>query len=184
MRMDNKQFQKNMKETCNKCSSLLKLYPTNDSISFRACCKKSLVNFGQITKPRTIVEKTGPMLEIETPDWCPTKRGVVKEIINGEKQPLLLPPPSQTYKPMTYSEKREKMMNLPKRLNWDEIEENGIYVIPKNLSQTRKVIRVIFKNEYSIRYSVIDEYGEESKTLSSIYPKDIDAIFITKILKY
>jgi hypothetical protein len=40
------------------------------------------------------------------------------------------------------------------------------------------------KSDTLLRCSEIDEYGEESKTLSSVYPKDIDTVFITKVLKY
>ena len=85
---------------------------------------------------------------------------------------------------MTYTERREKLMELPKHVEWDDIEEGGVYVIPKILSQSRKVVRVVMKSDTLLRCSEIDEYGEESKTLSSVYPKDIDTVFITKVLKY
>jgi hypothetical protein len=75
-------------------------------------------------------------------------------------------------------------MGLPKHIEWCDIQEDEVYVIPKILSQSRKVIRVVCKNDNFLRYSEIDEYGNESHTLSSIYPKDIDAVFMTKLLKY
>jgi hypothetical protein len=85
---------------------------------------------------------------------------------------------------MTYSERREKLMALPKRLKWDEIEEGGVYVIPKILSQARKVVRVVMKTDDILRCSEIDEFGKESQVLTSVYPRDIDVVFITKVLKY
>ena len=40
------------------------------------------------------------------------------------------------------------------------------------------------KNDTLLRYSEIDEYGKESQTLCSVYPRDIDVVFMTKVLKY
>ena len=167
---------------CGYCSSLVKNYFGDDKLQFEACCNRSIVNYNSYTKPRTIIAKCGPMLPIKTPAWCPKKRGVIKESIQYKGEENKEKPKS--VKDLTYSEKKELLMSLPKHLEWDEIEEGGIYVIPKILSQDRKVVRVVVKSDNIIRYSEIDEYGEEGRALTSIYPRDIDTVFITKLLKY
>jgi hypothetical protein len=85
---------------------------------------------------------------------------------------------------MTYYERREKLKTLPRHLAWDEIQENGVYVIPKLLSQARKVVKVIMKTENLIRTVEINEHGDESTYSSTIYPNDLETVFITKIHKY
>ena len=85
---------------------------------------------------------------------------------------------------LTYTEKRERMKNLPKHLKWEELKEGEIYVIPKILYQSRKVIKIVFKTENLIRCSEIDEKGEESTILSSIYPTDIDLCLLQKLIIY
>lgn len=169
---------------CKYCSSLIKNYIGDDKIQFEACCGRSLVDYNSYTKPKTIMAKCGPMLSIITPSWCPKKRGVIKESIQyrGEEEKEEEKP--KAIKDLSYFEKKELLMKLPKHLQWDEIEEGEIYVIPKILSQDRKVVRVVVKSDNLIRYSEIDEYGEEGRALTSIFPRDIDTIFITKLLKF
>jgi hypothetical protein len=166
---------------CNKCCALVKRCVGDEKWKFNACCGKTLVEFYECKLPRIIKENVGEMQEIKTPDWCP--------LIEDENKPIICLPPS-TNKPkvtktyLTYTEKKDEMSKFPRRLKWEDINEDEIYVIPKILSQTRKVVRIIIKNDNFLKCSEIDEYGNESKTLTSIYPKDIDAIFITKFLKF
>ena len=181
--------------SCHLCNNLVKNYIDDDKIQFNACCGRFMVWFNGYSRPRIIKAKTGPMLPLTPPEWCPKNRGVTQMSVSSEmlnkdiSKALPAPLPTKveevkTYKTMTYTERREKLMALPKHLEWDDIEEDGVYVIPKILSQSRKVVRVIMKNDTLLRCSEIDEYGKESQTLSSIYPKDIDAVFMTKVLKY
>ena len=183
-------------DSCELCNNLIKNYYNQGSVKYNACCGKALITFGCGYRPRIIKANTGPMLPLPTPDWCPKKRGVTREYLSSsdlQNEVKALPSPSTVSasnsnsainRPMTYSEKREKMMQLPKHIEWDEIEEGGVYVIPKILHQTRKVIRVVVKTESLLRCSEIDEYGKESQVLTSVYPRDIDMVFMTKVLKY
>lgn len=185
----------NMEEndSCHLCGSLIKNYIGDDRLRFNACCGRSIIGYTTFTRPRVIKANIGPMVPLPIPSWCPKKRGVVNEYVSPsvvEEEPTpklpLLPivAKEEPKKPMTYAEKKEKLMGFPRRIEWDDIEEDAIYVIPKIMSQSRKVVRIIVKSDTFLRCSEIDEYGEESKTLTSIYPKDIDAVFITKLLRY
>lgn len=172
-------------ESCHLCKDLVKNYVGEERLRFNACCGRSLVSMNSFSRPRLIAENTGPMLQLTAPDWCPKKRGVTKEFVDVDRMPSLTPPPppSET-KPLTYFERKEKLMELPRRIKWEDIEEDGVYVIPKILNQSRKVVRIVIKGDSYLRCSEIDEHGNESQVLTSIYPKDIDAIFITKVLKF
>lgn len=189
--------------TCDFCSSLVKSYLGDDRSKYNACCNRCLVRFNGSTesRPRVIKANVSPMVILPSPDWCPRNKGIVKEYISSDRlledmnfqefrrSGLLLPTTSSSTvkdvsRPLTYTEKRDKLSTMPKHLQWDEIEEDGVYVIPKILYQGRKVIRVVSKTENFLRFCEIDEYGKESQTLTSLYPKDIDAVFITKVLKY
>ena len=183
-------------ETCHLCGQLIKNYIDDDRIRFNACCGRSLISYNNMSRPRIIQANVGPMLPLETPTWCPKKRGITKEYVaykedneQSETKNFPLPvrvetPKAETPKYMTYAEKREKLMSFPKRVEWDDIEEDGVYVIPKILTQSRKVVRVVMKTDNLLRCSEIDEFGKENTVLTSIYPRDIDAVFITKVLKY
>ena len=191
----NNQYMDNY-DSCEYCSSLIKNYIGDDRLQFNACCGRCMVTFNTYLRPRIIKAKTGPMLPLPTPDWCPKKRGVTTEYLTAselQNEVKSLPSPStvstansntEINKPMTYSEKREKMMQLPKHIEWNDIKEGDVYVIPKILHQSRKVVRVVIKTESLLRCSEIDEYGKESQVLTSVYPRDIDMVFITKVLKY
>lgn len=182
--------------SCEYCGNLIRNYIGEEKLKFNACCGRVLINIGNTDRPRIIKANTGHMLPLPTPDWCPKKRGVTKEYLTTselQNEVRSLPSPStvstansntEINKPMTYSERREKMMQLPKHIEWDDIEEGGVYVIPKILHQSRKVVRVVVKTESLLRCSEIDEYGKESQVLTSVYPRDIDMVFITKVLKY
>jgi hypothetical protein len=160
-----------------------------------------MVMFNTYSRPRIIKAKTGPMVPLPPPEWCPKNRGITNMSVSSDMLAQdvnkALPAPSQvstpketvepvvkTYKTMTYTERREKLMALPKHLEWDDIVEGEIYVIPKILSQARKVVRVVMKSDTLLRCSEIDEYGKESQVLCSVYPRDIDVVFMTKVLKY
>jgi hypothetical protein len=201
--LDNNKNKKNMDNctSCHLCSNLVKNYTGDDKIRFNACCGRYMVMFNTYSRPRVIKANTGPMLPLDPPAWCPRNRGITSMSVSSEELAKnvnkALPAPSQvstpketvepvvkTYKTMTYTERREKLMALPKHLEWDDIVEGEIYVIPKILSQARKVVRVVMKSDTLLRCSEIDEYGKESQALCSVYPRDIDVVFMTKILKY
>lgn len=188
------------KELCNNCESLLKHYVQKNDIQFNAACGKSFILFDRTERPRNIKYKVGPMLDIEAPYWCPKKKGVTKEYADYDsilkedkeheesmaehKESPATPPKKEEKKVLTYYEKKELLMKLPRRVEWDDIEEGEVYVIPKLLYQSRKVVRIVIKTESLIRCSEIDEFGKENQICTSIYPKDIESIFLTKLHKY
>lgn len=181
-------------ETCNKCQQLIKNYIDDEKLLFNACCGKVIIDYTTYTRPRVIRYKTGHMLDIHTPDWCPKKRGIDKQVLkpsfNGaysDEDEVVSPPPlpnQATKQSLTYYEKREKLKMLPKHLTWEEIKENEVYVIPRILSQARKIIKVVLKTDNILRTVEINEHGKESTYFSTIYPNDIETVFITKIHKY
>lgn len=174
---------KNMKNTCNNCKSLVKNYVGDGMLQFDACCSRCMVTYSNYSLPRNIRYKTGHMVDIETPDWCPKARGVTKEYKSSVD---IAASNAQTAekKPLTYMEKKERLMNLPRSTEWEDIKEGDVYVIPKVLSSYRKVVRVVIKTDTLIRCSDIDEFGKESQVCTSIYKSDIDSHFMKKVHKY
>ena len=83
---------------------------------------------------------------------------------------------------LTYSEKRELMKELPKHIEWADIKEGNKYVIPRILSQSRKIVKVITKTDMCCTCHEISEFdGNEYTYNCSVYPSDLDAVFITEI---
>lgn len=150
-----------LKETCNYCNSLKKHFLGRDQLIYDACCGRCL--YGVRREPKPIQMNVGPMIDVIKPTWCPKDRGIVVEC---------------------YNEKREALMALPRHLSLEEIEEGEIYVIPKLQSQKRKVIKVIQKSDTHFRYCEIDENGKESSYSSTVYPKDIEYVFVTKLHRF
>ena len=86
---------------------------------------------------------------------------------------------------LTYSEKRELMKELPKHLAWDEIEEGKTYVIPKIMSQPRKVVKDSSKTSGDcVCHEINESTGNEYSYSCNIYPSDLDAVFITEHRKF
>lgn len=187
-----------MNECCNKCPNLIKNFLGDDRLVFNACCGKVIIDYGEYTRPRVIKYKTGQMLQIDTPDWCPKKNGIDKQVLKpidkdeyaDETNGKVLLLPSQTsaprtdYKHMSYYDKKEEMRKFTRHLTWDEIKENEVFVVPKILNQSRKVFRVVSKTNGLLRYCEIDEDGKEKTFCGTLYPSDIELVFITKLLKY
>jgi hypothetical protein len=86
---------------------------------------------------------------------------------------------------LTYSEKRELMKELPKHLEWDEIEEGKTYVIPRIMSQLRKIVKVSSKTSgVCVCHEINESTGNEYSYSCNIYPSDLDAVFITEYRKF
>ena len=77
------------------------------------------------------------------------------------------------------------MKLLPRHLEWEDLKEGHIYVIPKIMSQTRKIVKVITKTDMVCSCHEISELtGNEYNYNCSVYPTDLDAVFITEMRKY
>ena len=175
---------KNMcnKKLCNECIHLEKNYDHTSFGRFDASCKLvSYSAFGK-THSRRIDYNVDITKDIYAPTWCP---------FNDGKEQLSLPATTSTPTSSSsngnivihssYNDKREKMKGLKRHLEWCDIKEGGIYVIPKILSQARKIVKVITKTEYSCVCHEISEYtGTEFSCNTTFYPSDLDAVFITE----
>jgi len=169
---------------CNGCPNLIRDYDHCVEDRFDAACRAVHYEAFDVTRPRRIDYNIGPNQDIMIPSWCPLK----------PKSTLGLPTPSQvTTRPYpqqtgpssqtspTYT-KREKMKELRKHIEWADIEEGKIYLIPKILTQSRKLVKVITKTNMSCTCHEISEYtGNEYNYNCSFYPSDLDAVFITEL---
>ena len=164
------------RKLCNGCVNLIRDYEHCAPGRFDAACKVvSYSAFGR-SHPRKIDYNLSPTQDITAPNWCPVKDSATQ---------LLLP--SKTTTPSTapmytsYSDRREKMKELKRHIDWDDIKEGNIYVIPKILSQARKIVKVITKTDLSCICHEISEYtGSEYSYNTTLYPSDLDAVFITE----
>ena len=186
----------NNSNTCNNCPNLSKHYEHCDIGHFDAACGLVSYEAFGVSRPRRIGYNLSPNQTIVSPNWCPLKSS------NSQTTPP--PPPSQvTHRPnpqqtgpqasqqkclpayTSYSDRREKMKELKRHVDWEDIEEGKIYVIPRILNQTRKIVRVITKTNLSCICHEISEYtGNEYQYNSTIYPSDLDAVFITEMREF
>ena len=183
----------NSSRLCNNCINLIRNHEDCIGNKFDAACKVvSYEAFGE-TRPRRMAYNVSPMEDIPSPTWCPLRESAAQ---------LMLPTPSQvTHKPspqttgptaseeslthMSYSERREKMKQIKRHLEWEDIEEGKLYVIPKILSQATKIVKVITKTDMCCTCHEISQVtGNEYQYNCSIYPSDIDAVFITELRKF
>jgi len=177
-------------ETCHICSDLIKNYIDERRVFFNACCARSLVVENGMSKPRSIVHNACKLSPLTTPDWCPKLRGVLRTIDVSETK--LLPPPQNEEKTndlvefnkLTYYGKRDRLSKLPRRTEWADIEVGGIYVIPKILTNKMKIVKVLDKTETSARCREMDADLSETVYATSLFPRDVESIFITKLLKF
>lgn len=177
-------------KTCAECDALVKEYLDDTKIPFKAKCQRYTVQHpNKDVQPRVIMEKCGPMIGIECPEWCPRKRNVTQTHIvipnTNEKKTttLILPPPTNTpTKVLTYAEKMNALKELRKAVEWDDIEVGNIYIIPKTTSYKKgKRVKVVSKNDTSFSYRELDlESGEPSSTISYCYRTDVDTTLLTQ----
>ncbi len=185
------------KEKCEFCGCLIKNYIGTDRTKFNACCGKFFITFSKGKRPRIIKANVEDASDILTPSWCPKIFGVTSRTINAQDlidddEETYENPPShteikqeaKTTTAMTYTEKREKLMSLPRRLAWDEIKEGKYYVIPQILYQAPKIVKVILKTDTLIRCNEVKYDGTVSTVATSIYPQDIDAVFLVEHHKF
>jgi len=188
-----------MKPICNYCGYLTKSYTSDERRFFNACCLKKLVVTGSIKRPMVIDYHTYEMADIERPAWCPQLAinggdGVIPPInTQAQQNQLALPNKteentnvvSKAFKDMTYYEKKEELKKLSPRISWDDIKEDGYYLLPRIMSSPKKIIHVESKTNECIRYHEVSELtGNEYSYATTIYPKDVEAVFIVKIHEF
>jgi hypothetical protein len=134
--------------------------------------------FGEMTtkkfeKEQSKEVKSLPAVPATPPKPIPTEAEVLEEL---RKKPV---------ESLTYSERRTLMKNLPKHLKWDEIEEGKTYLIPKIMSQGRKIVKVSSKTSgVCVCHEISEITGNEYSYTCNIYPSDLDAVFITELREF
>lgn len=177
------------KRLCNECVNLSKSYEMRDCGRFDAACKIVTYEALGTSRPRRIDFNVAAGQSIVAPCWCPLNENPQLALPNSSQVSSARPKPQETGPQpstpsanLTYTEKRERMKNLPKHIKWEDIKEGNIYVIPKILSQSRKIVKVVTKTAMCCSCHEISETtGNEYSYLCSVYPTDLDAVFITEI---
>lgn len=184
------------KQTCQFCGCLIKNYLGTNRTKFNACCGKFFITYPKGTRPRIIQANIEDSANIATPSWCPKIMGVTSRTIASQDlidevdetfEAATTRPTTQTNTvktTMTYTEKREQMLSLPRKLEWEDIKEGEYYVIPQIQYQAPKLVKVALKTETLIRCNEVKSDGSISAATNFIYPKDIDMVFITKYHKF
>ena len=173
---------------CNECPNLNRETEHCPTGTFDASCKKvSYHAFGK-THPRRIDYALSPNQSIISPNWCPLNEGTSSQKLLPSPQEIRPKPqdtgPHSSTTPAytSYSDRRDKMKELKKHLEWDDIKEGNIYVIPKILNQARKIVKVITKTDLScICHEISEITGNEFTYNCTVYPSDLDAVFITEL---
>lgn len=174
---------------CNECVNLTRSYEMRSGGRFDAACKIVTYEALGTSRPRRIDFNISVGQSIVAPCWCPLRENAQQLGLPSPSQVSTRPKPQETgphpSTELSYAERREKMKELPKHLEWDDIKEGGIYIIPKILSQARKIVKVITKTEMCCSCHEISETtGNEYQYTCSVYPSDLDAVFITELRNF
>ena len=187
-----------MKPICNYCGYLTKSFNGTGRRFFNACCMKKLVETGNVKRPMVIEYQTYEMANIERPDWCPmlANNSGNNETITPSQNQLSLPNKTEEdkekentiqkpFKELTYFEKKEVLKTLTPRLKWEDIKENGYYLIPKIMTTPKKIIHIESKNEECIRCHEVSEITKaEFSYVTTIHPEDVEAVFIVELHEF
>lgn len=189
---EDKRKNMNNERLCNNCVNLSRSYSNCYEGRYDASCKVATYEAFGTTRPRRIDSNLTPNQTIISPNWCPLKSSNAQlclPVLSKQTNPI---PSSTTPKTpntaehvSTYTsqnDRREKMKLLKRHLEWADIQEGKMYVIPKILSQSRKIVKVITKTDMSCICHEISEYtGNEYTYNCTVYPSDLDAVFITEL---
>ena len=177
-------------ETCNLCGYLIKAFVGCDKLTFNATCGLNMSCSPSYLKPTTIAYGLNRYDEVKRPSWCPKvcerknkEENVVKPIpispIDEDPQPKKV-----EFKDMSYTEKREVLKKMPTHLKWDDITVGETYFMPRILSSSYKKVMVESKTEFMIRVKEVLNDGSLASYSTSIYPNDVESVFITTIKEF
>ena len=184
---ENNTLNKNMCnfKTCNECRYLKRMFEGCGQGRFDAACEAVTYEAFGISRPRRIDYNLDYDSTIIAPSWCPEKN---KQLTLPQKSTVTRPIPQMTgpqpssSTAISYSDRRERMKNLRKHIEWDDIEEGKVYVIPKILSQARKIVKVITKTQMScVCHEISEITGNEFTYNCMVYPSDLEAVFINEL---
>ena len=169
---------------CNNCVNLEKSYENIVTKQYDIACRAvSYEAFGHI-RPRRIANNISDRDEVKRPNWCPLKNG-------NTQQKLVATAPNMQQKQVTtpaytsYADRREKLKELRPHIAWEDLKEGNYYIIPKILSKARKVVKVITKTDLCCICHEISEYtGNEYTYNTTIYPSDLECVFINEIRNF
>lgn len=154
-----------MRLRCDECGYLVTSY-NESGRTFTASCAKCLINTNNVSRARVIERGIEAGSKVFRPEWCP-------------KVATVTPPQSNTYD--EYKVKRDKIQSLPSVMNWKDIKEGDMCVVPRILQQKRKLVLVKERNEYVLKCVLLDNNLHPTTTYTNIYSNDIDVKFIVKI---
>lgn len=165
---------------CNECGYLIKMYTGHGSLCFNAACGKHMIITDNAERGRIIQRNVyGKETPVYQPDWCP------KLLEKGQKPVLALPAKvSNSIAYDDYIEKRNKMMELPSVMNWKDIKDGDICVVPKILRHKRQILLVKEASEYVLKCIELKEDLTPTSTYVNIYSNDIFVKFIVKYHKF
>lgn len=158
---------------CNECVHLVKDYSACDGEDFgQFDARCSLETFPHIggCHERLIDCNVTLKNNISKPSWCPLAK---KETTKQESNTQL--------DTNSYYNKRDKLKRIRKHIEWDDIKEGTLYVIPRIMYQPKKIIKVVTKTPFCCSCKEINDEGKESSFNVVFYPSDIEAVLINKL---
>ena len=177
---------------CNYCGYLIKNFGDHGDVKYNACCGKHIIESDGVRRPRTISFRIQDPVDIPIPDWCPKladskpsetpKAKLVTTETPQKSLPALLSSAKTVYE--QYTEKRNELMKLSKHVEWEDIKEGKLYVIPRIIRQGGKIIRVTRKTEFTLTCHLVDGSLQDTSFIHNVYKNDIDAIFIVEYHKF
>lgn len=168
---------------CNYCGYIIKSYHDGE-VKFKASCSKCLLEINGTKKPREIADNVNEIMHILTPDWCPKRHESPKSSSVDLLLKAIGPINSTSEQYRAYHEKKKVLQQLPRHVNWEDIKEGGLYVIPTIMKQKLRVVRVLSKTLYTARCAILDENSQETSDIHNVYKEDLDTTFIVEYHKY
>jgi hypothetical protein len=101
--------------------------------------------------------------DIKKPIWCPK----LKEKDKKERT-------------LTYTEKRNKLKELPSQMDWSQFSPGKKYVIPSILGRKRRILLLKYKTDYTLVFNDVNEDDTISDVITNIFKTDVDANFIVE----
>ena len=177
-----------MAHNCNECMYAKREKLDADEVGYKLMCSMFFLKTSLSVSPRTTCFRCYPNMVIQNPSWCPllpenfskpkvydiTKK--VQELTENDKN-------GSTNKP-SLTLIASKFEKLPSHTPWDEIQVGEIYIIPKFKASARETVRIMEKNDISIRVHEIYSTGKESEYFKTIFKKDDEAKFLVKQIEF
>ena len=171
-----------MVHNCNECMYAKREKLNEDEVGYKLMCSMFFLKTSLGVSPRTTSFRCYPNMVIQNPSWCPLlpenySKPKVYDIT--KKLETITGKPKET-NPLI----ADKFEKIPAHTPWDEIEVGELYIIPKFKASARGTVRVIEKNDISIRIHDVYANGRESEYFQTIFKTEDEAKFIVKKIDY